>query len=46
MIGFLKPWCLQVVIVNGPFGGGQVWNLAKVFIPPSTREKISICSSE
>jgi len=36
----------KVVIVNGPFGGGQVWNLAKVFIPPSTREKISICSSD
>lgn len=34
----------QVVIINGPFGGGQMWNLAKVFIPPSTREKISICS--
>lgn len=36
----------KVVVINAPFGAGPAWNLAKVFIPPATREKISICGSD
>lgn len=36
----------KVVVVNGPFGVNQVWKVAQMFIPPGTRGKISICSSD